>query len=324
MYQRNSLVTLGAADINAVEAAFPFPDADAELTELVKENNFEFDNRDMVTPLSESESDSESSETSENNSELIVNVDYPRGGPSDNTTNNTQSDNNVFNLDGPGPKMRFAAVTTGKKSVKSLKSKKSKKIDSDSDSGSDIMMISVRTPNNDDRDDEIRSSQAATAHYHAHALTPDEELVEKIQKSLRQSGIFTRVLKHLQCTPTRLQLTLRLTNGEADDKGHVKHHEKKFWEATAPKAHNSQWNGANATQMNKNDLNATAAISIASVFRWCEQDPLAVIEDYALREPGLEDVFLRFAAEQQRIKGLEEFAEITAAAKGGGEGKKKV
>lgn len=41
--------------------------------------------------------------------------------------------------------------------------------------------------------------------------------------------------------------------------------------------------------------------SMAAVFLWCEKDPLNVVADYSLREPDLEDVFLRFAAAQQRF-----------------------
>lgn len=42
-------------------------------------------------------------------------------------------------------------------------------------------------------------------------------------------------------------------------------------------------------------------IRLAPIFRWCVEDPLHVIEDYALGEPTLEQVFLKFARRQELL-----------------------
>lgn len=49
--------------------------------------------------------------------------------------------------------------------------------------------------------------------------------------------------------------------------------------------------------------------SIASVFRWCEENPLGpgAVRDYELKEPTLSDVFLRFAAEHARLLEAEDY-----------------
>lgn len=38
---------------------------------------------------------------------------------------------------------------------------------------------------------------------------------------------------------------------------------------------------------------------LAQIFRWCVKDPLGNIEDYGIGEPTMEQVFLRFATEQE-------------------------
>ncbi|CAD7944790.1 unnamed protein product [Amoebophrya sp. A120] len=47
-------------------------------------------------------------------------------------------------------------------------------------------------------------------------------------------------------------------------------------------------------------------VKLASLFRWCIEDPLQIIEDYALGEPTMEQVFLKFAKEQEILEQREQ------------------
>ncbi|CAD7924210.1 unnamed protein product [Amoebophrya sp. A120] len=42
-----------------------------------------------------------------------------------------------------------------------------------------------------------------------------------------------------------------------------------------------------------------SSLRLSSVFKWCVQDPLKIIEDFGVGEPTLEQVFLKFAKEQE-------------------------
>lgn len=47
-------------------------------------------------------------------------------------------------------------------------------------------------------------------------------------------------------------------------------------------------------------------VQLAPIFRWCVEDPLNIIQDYALGEPTLEQVFLKFARRQELLDAMRE------------------
>ena len=51
-------------------------------------------------------------------------------------------------------------------------------------------------------------------------------------------------------------------------------------------------------------------VRLAPIFQWCVDDPLGILEDYALGEPTLEQVFLKFARRQELLEALREREEL--------------
>ncbi|CAD7959173.1 unnamed protein product [Amoebophrya sp. A120] len=52
--------------------------------------------------------------------------------------------------------------------------------------------------------------------------------------------------------------------------------------------------------MQKDKKRLLRQVNLAGVFRWCAEDPLNIIEDYSFGEPTLEQVFLKFAKQQEK------------------------
>lgn len=130
---------------------------------------------------------------------------------------------------------------------------------------------------------------------------PLDKLAGTVLESLESGGAIStdnlEILENVEITPGRVRLVFGLGVVEGAVAGRLSTTSNVEPDARLSGRRSSTGEKLARQSSIKTDHDST----LGAMFRWATRDPLGIIEDYGVGEPTLEQVFLRFANQQERI-----------------------